>query len=159
MPHGLSSISPFPSRKIRTIEGMEEERRLAFVAVTRSEKGLFLSDSGGRNIGDTSRFPSIFLFDIDPVLLEYTEKPSDAYIQKALDNIDKVNRRFIPSASSLEFKEGDRVRHPVFKDGTVEKIDYDEEAIFILFDSMQTPRSIALRAAKKLEKIHDYFNN
>ena len=145
----------FPSRKIRTIEGMEEERRLAFVAVTRSEKGLFLSDSGGRNIGDTSRFPSRFLFDIDPVLLEYTEKPSDAYIQKALDNIDKVNRRFIPSASSLEFKEGDRVRHPVFKDGTVEKIDYDEEAIFILFDSMQTPRAIALRAAKKLEKIQD----
>lgn len=145
----------FPSRKIRTIEGMEEERRLAFVAVTRSEKGLFLSDSGGRNIGDTSRFPSRFLFDIDPILLEYTEKPSDAYIQKALDNIDKVNRRFIPSASSLEFKEGDRVRHPVFKDGTVEKIDYDEEAIFILFDSMQTPRAIALRAAKKLEKIQD----
>lgn len=42
-----------------------------------------------------------------------------------------------------------------FKDGTVEKIDYDEEAIFILFDSMQTPRAIALRAAKKLEKIQD----
>ena len=41
------------------------------------------------------------------------------------------------------------------EDGTVEKIDYDEEAIFILFDSMQTPRAIALRAAKKLEKIQD----
>ena len=56
----------FPSRKIRTIEGMEEERRLAFVAVTRSEKGLFLSDSGGRNIGDTSRFPDFSL-----ILIQY----------------------------------------------------------------------------------------
>ena len=145
----------FPSKKIRTIEGMEEERRLAFVACTRAEKGLYLSDSGGRNIGDTSRFPSRFLFDIDPTLLEYTEKPDAEYIQQALDNIEKVNRSFIPSASQLQLKEGDRVRHRVFGDGTVEKIDFDEEAIIILFDSMQTPRAIALRAARKLIKIQD----
>ncbi len=145
----------FPSRKIRTMEGMEEERRLAFVAMTRAEKGLYLTDSGGRNIGDTSRFPSRFLFDIDPTLLEYTAQPSADYIQKALDNIERINRSFIPSASELSFKEGDRVRHRVFGDGTVEKIDYDEEAIIILFDSMQTPRAIALRAAKKLEKVQD----
>ena len=35
----------FPSRKTSTAEGMEEERRLAFVAMTRAEKGLYL---GGR---------------------------------------------------------------------------------------------------------------
>lgn len=145
----------FPSKKVRTIEGMEEERRLAFVAFTRAEKGLYLTDSGGRNIGDTSRFPSRFLFDIDPTLVEYSEKPSDEYIQKALDNIERINRSFVPSAKDISFKEGDRVRHRVFGDGTVEKIDYDEEAIMILFDSMQTPRAIALRAAKKLEKIQD----
>ncbi len=145
----------FPSRKIRTMEGMEEERRLAFVAMTRAEKGLYLTDSGGRNIGDTSRFPSRFLFDIDPTLLEYTQQPSAESIQKALDNIERINRSFIPAASELQFKEGDRVRHRVFGDGSVEKIDYDEEAIIILFDSMQTPRAIALRAAKKLEKIQD----
>ncbi len=145
----------FPSRKIRTMEGMEEERRLAFVAMTRAEKGLYLTDSGGRNIGDTSRFPSRFLFDIDPTLLEYTQQPSVESIQKALDNIERINRSFIPAASELQFKEGDRVRHRVFGDGSVEKIDYDEEAIIILFDSMQTPRAIALRAAKKLEKIQD----
>ncbi len=145
----------FPSRKIRTMEGMEEERRLAFVAMTRAEKGLYLTDSGGRNVGDTSRFPSRFLFDIDPTLLEYTQQPSNEEIQKALDNIERINRSFVPSASELQFTEGDRVRHRVFGDGTVEKIDYDEEAIIILFDSMQTPRAIALRAAKKLEKIQD----
>lgn len=145
----------FPSRKIRTIEGMEEERRLAFVAMTRSEDRLYLSDSGGRNIGDTSRFPSRFLFDIDPTLLEFTEKPSEEYIAKALDNIERINQKMIPSSSSLQIKEGDRVRHRVFGDGVVEKIDYDEEAIMILFDSMQTVRAIALRAVSKLEKIQD----
>lgn len=145
----------FPSRKVKTEEGMEEERRLAFVAMTRAEKGLYLSDSGGRNIGDTSRFTSRFLFDIDPTLLEYTEKPSEEYIQKALENIERVNRTFIPSLQELSFKEGDRVRHRVFGDGTVEKIDYDEEAILISFDALHTTRAIALRAAKKLEKIQN----
>lgn len=37
----------FPSRKVRTRQGMEEERRLAFVAVTRAEKGLYLSEADG----------------------------------------------------------------------------------------------------------------
>lgn len=35
----------FPSRKVRTLPGMEEERRLAFVALTRAEKGLYLSEA------------------------------------------------------------------------------------------------------------------
>ncbi len=39
----------FPSRKVRTRQGMEEERRLAFVAVTRAEKGLYLSEADGTN--------------------------------------------------------------------------------------------------------------
>ena len=37
----------FPSRKVRTLPGMEEERRLAFVALTRAEKGLYLSEADG----------------------------------------------------------------------------------------------------------------
>ena len=35
----------FPSKKTSTIEGMEEERRLAFVAMSRAMKSLFLSES------------------------------------------------------------------------------------------------------------------
>jgi len=40
----------FPSRKVRTMEGMEEERRLAFVACTRAERQLFLSDAEGTTL-------------------------------------------------------------------------------------------------------------
>lgn len=39
----------FPSKKTSTIEGMEEERRLAFVAMSRAMKSLFLSESHGKN--------------------------------------------------------------------------------------------------------------
>ena len=55
----------FPSRKVRTLPGMEEERRLAFVALTRAEKGLYLSEADGRNFDGSPRYPSRFLLDID----------------------------------------------------------------------------------------------
>ncbi|MEI3522713.1 MAG: 3'-5' exonuclease [Anaerotignum sp.] len=40
----------FPSRKTNTKQAMEEERRLAFVAVTRAEKGLFLTEAEGGSL-------------------------------------------------------------------------------------------------------------
>ena len=45
----------FPSRKVRTLPGMEEERRLAYVALTRAEHGLFLSEADGRNFDGSPR--------------------------------------------------------------------------------------------------------
>lgn len=48
----------FPSRKVRTLEGMEEERRLAFVAMTRAERGLYLSEAAGSNLDGSPRYPS-----------------------------------------------------------------------------------------------------
>lgn len=47
----------FPSRKVRTLQGMEEERRLVFVALTRAEKGLCLSGADGRNFDGSPRIP------------------------------------------------------------------------------------------------------
>ena len=48
----------FPSTKTKTMPAMEEERRLAFVALTRAEKGLYLSEADGRNFDGTPRYPS-----------------------------------------------------------------------------------------------------
>lgn len=60
----------FPSRKIRTREEMEEERRVAYVALTRAESLLYLSDAEGfdANCGG-NLYTSRFLFDIDKELL------------------------------------------------------------------------------------------
>ena len=55
----------FPSKKTSTIEGMEEERRLAFVAMSRAMKSLFLSESHGKNFDGSTRYPSRFILDID----------------------------------------------------------------------------------------------
>ena len=51
----------FPSRKTKDLLGMEEERRLAFVAITRAEKGLFLSGAEGRNFDGSPRNRAILL--------------------------------------------------------------------------------------------------
>ena len=58
-----------PSRKTSTPQGMEEERRLAFVAMTRARDGLYLTEAEGRSHEGAARYPSRFLLDIDPAAL------------------------------------------------------------------------------------------
>ena len=57
-----------PSHKTircRKKEGLEEERRLMYVAVTRAEKALFLTESEGYNFTtNTDKYPSRFLCEI-----------------------------------------------------------------------------------------------
>ena len=60
----------FPTRRIMTEEGMEEERRLAYVAFTRAQKGLYLSSSGGFDFCDCEKEPSRFISDVDKGLLK-----------------------------------------------------------------------------------------
>ncbi|MCR4607700.1 MAG: UvrD-helicase domain-containing protein [Oscillospiraceae bacterium] len=141
----------FPSGKVRTLPEMEEERRLAFVAVTRAEKGLFLSDSEGRNLDNTPRYPSRFILDIAPELLEYTEEPGEGLIAEARDYIDLSTRLLPEGSDDVFFPEGTRVRHEIMGTGTVTEIDREKKAHIVLFDGFATPRSISVRA--KLEAI------
>jgi len=77
----------FPSKKTDTIQKMEEERRLAFVAMTRAQKGLYLSEAEGRNFDGSPRYPSRFLLDIEPALLDYTQKPQEGLIRETKDHL------------------------------------------------------------------------
>ena len=142
----------FPSSKVRTMSGMEEERRLAFVAMTRCEKGLYLSDGDQRNDSD-SLFISRFVLDVDPSLVDYVSGVDEEVLQKNREYIAREADRLLPDEEDIGLQAGDRVRHRVFGEGTVEKIDPKEEAIYIRFDSLPTVRALALSAAKKLEKI------
>ncbi|MEG0823496.1 MAG: UvrD-helicase domain-containing protein [Erysipelotrichaceae bacterium] len=58
--------------------GMEEERRLAYVAFTRAKKRLFLSDSNGYSfILDGRKRPSRFIREIDPSCIEDVNPSED----------------------------------------------------------------------------------
>ena len=141
----------FPSRKVRTLPAMEEERRLAFVALTRAEKGLYLSQASGRNFDGSPRYPSRFLLDIDQALLTYTQPPQEGLIRQARAYIDQSGQLLPEDEDALALPAGQRVRHSVFGPGTVLEADRGQGAHIIQFDDMKTPRRISFRA--RLERI------
>lgn len=105
----------FPSRKIRGREEMEEERRVAYVALTRAENGLFLSDAEGFDAQlkgglQTSRFA----FDIERELLDIQGDVKDADDQRA-----RCGKAAAPAGKAQRFSVGDGVRHPYFGAGKV----------------------------------------
>ncbi|MFD2728724.1 DNA helicase PcrA [Enterococcus camelliae] len=64
----------FPlSRTLMDENELEEERRLAYVGITRAEKQLFLTNAQTRNLYGRSQYnrPSRFLEEIDDTLLDY----------------------------------------------------------------------------------------
>ena len=141
----------FPSGRTDTLPGMEEERRLAFVAVTRAEKGLYLSEAEGRNLDASPRYPSRFLLDIDQELLDFTAPPKEGLIRDARDYI-AASERCLPSEKPAPaLRIGARARHEILGPGTVLDVDMEKLAYVIRFDAVATPRKISFRV--KLEPL------
>ena len=141
----------FPSRRTRTLPAMEEERRLAFVAMTRAEKRLFLTEAEGRNTDGSPRYPSRFILDIDPACVEYTQPPREGLIAEAREYI-AVTEKYLPeNMEGQTFAVGDRVAHDILGPGTVVDVNTEKGAHIVRFDGMDTPRAISFRA--KLRKL------
>ena len=147
---GLNEGS-FPSRKTGTLEAMEEERRLCFVALTRAEKSLTLSEAEGRNFDGSPRYPSRFLLDIDERHLELTQPRPEGLIAEARAYIAALDRALPENRAAAALPVGTRVRHAVFGPGTVEGLDPDRGAHLVRFDDLPTPRAISFRA--RLERL------
>lgn len=141
----------FPSKKTKTLPAMEEERRLAFVAMTRAKQALYLSESGGRNHDGSPRYPSRFVLDIDHQLLSCVHEVEEGLIADARSYIAHTQRFLSEKAAPDIFSPGQRIRHPIFGDGTVVEADLSKSAHFVKFDRMDTPRAISFRA--KLETL------
>ena len=135
----------FPSRRTRTLPAMEEERRLAFVAMTRAEKRLYLSEAEGRNLDGSPRYPSRFLLDIAPELLEHTEPPREGLIRDARAYI-AASEKSLPEREAERFEIGQRVSHAILGPGTVVDVDTAKGAHVVRFDGIATPRAISFRA-------------
>lgn len=135
----------FPSRKIKDLLGMEEERRLAFVAMTRAEKGLYLFGAEGYNFDGSPRYPSRFILDIDDELLEYDNKPADSLIADAKEYI-ALREKYMPENLESELLPvGAKIRHEYLGEGSILDIDTDKGAYLVQFDSLPTPRAISFR--------------
>ena len=141
----------FPSRKVKTLPGMEEERRLAFVAMTRAERRLILTGSGGRNHDGSPRFPSRFVLDIDPALLDYVLPPEEGLIHTARSYIENSSRALKSGEEESLLPAGQRVNHAMFGAGTILEADEKRGSYLVKFDRLDTPRRLSARA--KLETI------
>ena len=148
----LCSLSEgiFPSKKTATPAAMEEERRLAFVAITRAQRRLFLSDAQGHNFDGSYQYPSRFIFNIDKHLLTYDVELEDSLIKESDWYITSSENSLLAAAEQKQFKPGERIKHSIFGAGLIVDIDTDKGAYIIKFDDMETVRSMSFRV--KLEE-------
>ena len=136
----------FPSKKTSTIEAMEEERRLAFVAFTRAQRSLSLSESEGRNFDGSFRYPSRFLFNVDEPLLVREGMEDTRLLRDAFRHIEASERLLAPASEQAQFQPGDRVRHAIMGDGVIVEVDLAASAYVVQFDILPTQRRISFRA-------------
>ena len=136
----------FPSKKVDSLKAMEEERRLAFVAVTRAQKRLFLTEAEGFSQHAGGRYPSRFIFDIDKELLNYEVELPPALLAKTRIYIDENNSMLQKKDALAGLAEGDTVEHGILGRGTVLAIDESAGTYTIKFEKVATPRKMSFKA-------------
>lgn len=150
----------FPGmRSMNSLEDMEEERRLAYVAITRAKKKLYISHAKQRMLfGSTNRnLISRFAKEIDSDYVERidsTVKIADEGNDVIVQNVPKysiqsdlANRKVEQAKKKAEadYSVGERVKHNIFGEGTVlsvKKISNDA-MLEIAFDSVGTKKLMA----------------
>jgi DNA helicase II / ATP-dependent DNA helicase PcrA len=113
----------FPHQRALTEpKELEEERRLAYVGITRAEQRLYLTRAVGRNWWGRPAFhtPSRFLAEVPPHLLEWKRDQQSASAAPAMERVatrpgvKSPGNRTVPA-----LRPGDRVTHDKFGLGTV----------------------------------------
>ncbi|MBQ7980673.1 MAG: UvrD-helicase domain-containing protein, partial [Oscillospiraceae bacterium] len=150
----------FPGmRSMSSLEDMEEERRLAYVAITRAKEKLYISHAKQRMLfGSTNRnLISRFAKEIDSDYVERVDSTvkmaddsSDVIVQsvpKYTLQSDIANRKVEQAKknATADFSVGERVKHNVFGEGTVlsvKKISNDA-MLEVAFDSVGTKKLMA----------------
>ena len=99
-------------------DGLEEERRLCYVAITRAKKRLYLLNTLKRTLfGKTSvNMPSRFISEIDEEYIDMPEKRTVIVNQKRIDKSKMFNE-------DNGLKAGDNVIHETYGPGVVVNVD------------------------------------
>jgi len=159
----------FPSlQAIGEPDQMEEERRLAYVAITRAKRRLVITSARQRMVfGQTaSHRISRFVDEIPPEHIDrpYTDlKPS--YFD--FEDVPRPRREWPPrkktvappvsagTASAASFHEGDRVLHTAFHEGVITKMTPmgGDHLVEIEFDNVGTKRLMLKAALRYMKKI------
>ena len=139
----------FPSKKVDSLKAMEEERRLAFVAVTRAQKELYLTEAEGFSQHAGGRYPSRFIFDIDKPLLNYEIELPPQLLAKTRLYIQESDSILAKKAELADLAEGDTVEHKILGKGTILAIDQTSATYTVQFEKVATPRKMSFKAPLK----------
>lgn len=106
-------------------EGLEEERRLCYVGITRAKDRLYISNAKRRMLygKEVSNPPSRFIKEIDDSLLEIQNA---AMMEK-----EKINVADMYNENGADFKKGDIVMHTIYGRGVV--VDIQGDLVSIAF--------------------------
>jgi len=162
----------FPYQPLEEKEGedLEEERRLAYVAFTRARKRLVITHAGQRTLFGRTRYleSSRFLRDLPPEAIVHagsapaSRRPSQWPMPKPSAGASgwgvssgpllQPGQRFIdrstfddiaPDEASVSLRAGDRVHHPRFGEGVVERVEPGARPIVVArFPSHGTKRIV-----------------
>ena len=120
----------FPSERSLQdgISGLEEERRIAYVAITRAKNKLFISDCGGYNfVLQKVQVKSRFIDEIDEEYIQHIGISADynrpiERIVKPLNDV-KLFNEYNEKRDPKKLKKGDLINHGMFGDGVVLKVE------------------------------------
>ncbi|MBQ8901906.1 MAG: UvrD-helicase domain-containing protein [Bacilli bacterium] len=103
--------------------GIEEERRLCYVGITRAKERLYLTNAKSRMLygKDMMNPPSRFISEI-----------SSEYIESNIQEEKKINKDLLYDSENEEYKSGEVVTHLSFGRGVV--IGVDERFVTVAFD-------------------------
>ena len=131
-----------PTKRTDTMAKMEEERRLAFVAMTRAKDGLYLSCADGFLYDGSKRYPSRFLLDIDKEFLKFVNEPNKDYLEFLRNRVEYLDHLMVNKEKN-RVSVGQRIKHTVFGEGTIIEIEKDNGPITVQFDNMESCRSFS----------------
>lgn len=144
-----------PSSKVKTINALEEERRLAYVAFTRAEEELYITESEGYNLDGSFRYPSRFIFNASlknlKMLSELKRELFDGafnYIENHERSIAQRGEKEDGKRTADDFRVGDKVSHKQYGKGIIIE-QSDREVVTVEFENLSSPRTISIT---KLER-------
>ena len=115
----------FPNHKAireRKKDAEEEERRLMYVAVTRAEKALYLTESEGYNHATkSSKYPSRFFNEITPNLMKIEGNIDQDLLEGTISLVNALDEE-LGFNTPVDFKIGSKVQHKIFGNGTILEI-------------------------------------